>query len=124
MSWASSMLCAAIFAAAMPAAAETMASPPIVGDFSQKFAVCYVFNSGTTAISISNIQICGSDGVCMNTQGKCLSLKSYGTCSGIASIVNGKLFSCRVTLTGKANARGSIEIRAADTTVQNRADLR
>ena len=46
-------VCAAIVLAAMPASADTIASPPIYGSLSQNKLFCYVYNAGSTAISIT-----------------------------------------------------------------------
>jgi hypothetical protein len=124
MRWLSSLACAAVIAGATAAKADTIASPPIFGGLSQTVAVCYIFNSGTTNISISSLVIWSDLGTGL-VEPKCPTpLVPGGTCSKLVTIARDRAYSCRVTLTGKASARGSIEIRDSSANVLNRADLR
>lgn len=128
MRWAISLAFAAVIAGAMPAVAESIASPPIYGGSRQRYAVCSVFNSGSTAIPISSFFLYSDLGVPMSSRGDCpTSLGSNKTCSASFSIASDRAYSCRVSLTGKANARASIQIRDGSSrtpTPLNRADLR
>ena len=123
MRWAISLAFAAVIAGAMPAAADSIASPPIYGGLRQAYAVCSVFNSGSTAIPIGSFFLYSDLGDSMSSRGVCpTSLGSNKTCSASFAIANDRAYSCRVSLTGKANARGAIagyqRLRVAGPTAQ------
>ncbi|MFO1037830.1 MAG: hypothetical protein U1E45_13380 [Geminicoccaceae bacterium] len=129
MKWPSSVACAALIAGTMPAAADIMASPPMYGSSSQAYAVCYVFNAGitgTTAIPIDKFFLwSASTKTASASRGNCpTSLPAFRTCQAIFPITSSGAYSCRVSLSGKANARSSVEFRDAYSRVLNRADLR
>lgn len=127
MRWSGLAACAALIAGALPAAADTIASPPIFGGLSQSVAVCYVFNSGDTtgAVAVSYFYLYSDTGVGFSARANCpASLPRKGTCSAVFPIVNNRAYSCQAQLTGKTAARGSVEIRDSSARVLNRADMR
>ncbi|MFO1068666.1 MAG: hypothetical protein U1E14_09100 [Geminicoccaceae bacterium] len=120
-----SAACAAFMLAALPAAADTIASPPIYGGLTQKFMVCYVFNAGTTAIGITATKGYTDLGVVGTLSSTCpASLQPGKTCQMVVSILNDIAHGCLINLSNKANARASVEIRDVNAKVLNRADLR
>ncbi|MFO1037831.1 MAG: hypothetical protein U1E45_13385 [Geminicoccaceae bacterium] len=120
-----------VIMAAVPAAADMIASPPIFGGLSQKFAYCYIFNASSTSMRIEFIDLWSDTGIKTRLSSDSCKvsasnpvLAAYTGCYSYTSIVNDRAYSCRVTLTGKANARSSIEITNQLGTTLNRAELR
>ncbi len=125
MGWWRSAACAAVIAGATPAAAETLSSPPIFGGFRQTAVVCYLFNAGTSAITISKLVIYTESGAIAGQTGTCpAKLQPNKTCQLAPVVVSNTAHICKVTLSDKANARGSVEVRDANSNILARADLR
>lgn len=125
------MASVALIIAVAPAAADTIASPPIFGGLSQKFAYCYIFNASSTPMPVQFIDLWSDTGIktslsIRNCQASTSNptLAAYTGCYAYTSIVSDRAYSCRVSLTGKANARTSIEITNQYGTTLNRAELR
>ena len=129
MRWASLAACAVVLGGAMPAAADTISSPPIYGGQTQSAAFCYVFNSSnqTGAVNVTQFYLYSDRGPGRSTAGTCSSSPLFpaGTCSAVFRNLDiNRAYSCAAKLTGKAAARGSVEIRDANIRVLNRADMR
>lgn len=118
-------VCAAVILVAIPVSADTIASPPIYGGLSQDKLFCYVYNAGSTAISITAVKGYVESGASGVIPSNCPSQLQPGkSCQGIQRVSTTDAYGCRITLTNKASARGSVEIRDINTHILNRADLR
>ena len=107
-------------------AASIFAAGPIYGSAAQVTGVCYIFNAGETAVSITSIlifdEVANDYSVVSNNCGT--SLAKHRSCRTVARIFEGGAISCRATVSNATNLRGSLEVRDADGTVLNSVQLR
>lgn len=102
-----------LFAAAVaPCRAETLASAPSYQD-KQTAIVCQIYNSGTSAVTVSNPQVLRefSPFTAPLAATDCTtSLAAGRSCSWRATIQTGFAHLCRVQLSRKAAVRGTMTI--------------
>lgn len=105
--------------------ADVLAMGALYGGTNQNAAVCYIFNAGPGAVSISTNQIIRSDGIILAlATDTCGVLAAGGTCTISANIVNNQAHSCRIfTNYSAATLRGVLDIRQGGTVLIN-SDLR
>ena len=106
---------AAFFAFTGTAQADVLSAGSLFGSPSQTTAVCYIYNSGNAAVTVSSFRITGSNGVSLNlTTNECGAFPkelAAGTSCGIAAAANNQAFNCKANVSNKANARGVFEMR-------------
>lgn len=97
-----------------PARAEVMASPLASSSRDVNQVVCYLGNTGPSTITVTNPKILNDTGFVLS-----LSVNSCGSSLGAGRICvwatdltqSPTRYVCRVDLSSKANARGSIDLR-------------
>ena len=104
-----------LFAFIGTAEAEILSGGALFGSPSQTTAVCYVYNSGNTAITIRQFRITSQSGAVFPlSSNECGAfpavLPGFRSC-GIAVAANNQAFNCRADVSSKANARGVFEMR-------------
>ena len=113
--------------AALADAADILAAGSMYGSPAQSIGVCYLFNAGNTAVSISSIKIYDElaneyDDVVSNN---CpASLAKHRSCRTVVEVYSGGAISCIALVGNKANLRGSLELRDDAGAVINSKELR
>lgn len=106
------------------AEAAEMSGGPIDGGTGQRVAVCYFFNAGTSAVTITNPRITGINGSSATlTVNQCSghALGVFTTCGIAANVSNSTVYACKASVTpSKRDVRGILEMRdATGVTIQN-----
>ena len=119
-------LTAAVLSLALGSAAhaqQILSAGTIYGGPAQTTVVCYIYNSGSTAVSLAGTRITDQVG---NTQAltvnQCGASLAAGQACGIAANAAGNtVYACRTVVSpNKANARGILEVRnGSQVTLQN-----
>lgn len=104
-------------------AAEALAGGPLYAGTAQSIAVCYLFNAGTTDLTINGFALATPSGTPANlTTKQCgTTLAARHICGIAATVSNSVPYVCRFVVSpDKANARGTLEMRAEnEVTLQN-----
>jgi hypothetical protein len=115
---------AAMGAAAHPAAAQTatFSSPIIYGSPAQVLAVCYITNTGTTAVTLSSSGILNQNGAAIILKlNSCIGTVVSGvTCQIVGNIAFNMAYRCKTVVSPSASAsalRGDLELRDAKPSV-------
>ena len=109
--------------------ADTIASGPVFGSTAQGVAVCYIFNASTSNLTVSSIKIIREpDGVALPVVTNNCPPTPFGPggiCRTVSNVSSTNVVACRATVSSKANARGSLEIRnSPNTATLNSQELR
>ena len=112
----SALSCLCLLGGAGLAQAATMAAGSLFGSPSQTVAVCYLFNSGETPVTISRFRITTraefAPALTVNECGNFPATLAGGKSCGIAIAANNQAFNCAAEVgPGKADMRGSFEMR-------------
>jgi hypothetical protein len=95
-------------------AQQILSGGPLFGGPSQFRAVCYIYNSGTTTLSLSGTQIASQFGQVMPlVVNECGATLAAGRGCGIAAdIANNLPYTCKTVVSPNKNtARGVLEVR-------------
>jgi hypothetical protein len=106
--------------------ADVLATGAIFGGPTQNLAICYLYNAGTSAVTITNNQIIRQNFGPVVPLGfdNCGTLSAGGICAIYAAAVNTAAHACKFVITESASeVRGVLEIRSGGT-VLNSSDLR
>lgn len=109
------------------AALATVASGPAYGGPTQAVAVCYLYNAGPGNLSVGEIKIVREpDGVALPVvSNNCgTGFGTGGICRTVSNVNSGNVVACKATVSPKASARGSLEIRNATNVILNSRDVR
>lgn len=114
-----------LLGASAAAHADVLATGAIYGNPTQNGAVCYLYNAGTSAVTItSNLIIRQNFGPVVLASDNCGVLAAGGICAISAGIVNNVGHACKFVITESAAVvRGVFEIRAGLNVLSN-SDLR
>ncbi len=108
--------------------ADVMSSGAAYGGSTQAVAVCYIFNGGTTNLTVTKVDIIKEpfgEIVPVVTQNCNGGVFTPGRiCRTVSNINNANVVACRATLSPKGIARGSMEIRTSGNAPLNNRDLR
>lgn len=107
-------------------AAEILAGGAGYGGPPQYFAVCYLFNAGSSAVTVSKISIYTEAGSLVSPQSNGCggSLAPLKSCQVAAIISNAVAHSCKATVGSKANLRGRLEFRTQQSAILSAETLR
>src|SRR5947209_1372722 len=118
---------AALFALVGTAQAEILAGGPIYGEPSQVAAICYVYNTGGTALSLGVPHIRDLNGVLRPLDvNNCTDTLGAGRGCAWAGRISDKIANeCDISVgPSTANARGALEIRTGGQDILSSAQLR
>ena len=107
--------------------ADTLASSPAHGGGTQKAAVCYILNSSSSNLSVSDVKIIkepNGEVLPVVTNNCPPTFGPGGICRSVSNLSSGDVVACIVTLSPEANARASMEIRSSTNEILNSKDLR
>ena len=100
--------------------AAEFAAGPMYGGLNQNVVVCYLYNAGTTAVSISGQIIRLGVGPLALTSNSCTaSFVGGGMCGMSAAAVAGAAYGCKFSVSDAVNLRGTLEIRQQGIVLQN-----
>jgi len=113
-------------ASATGAQAELLAAGALFGGASQRLAVCYVYNSGSSNLGLTGFRITTPDGVPLSlARNECGATLLPGRSCGVAANVgNITSYNCRVDVSSKASARGVFEMRTSTGASLTNVELR
>ena len=98
--------------------ASTLAGGPIAGGTSQGAAACYLFNTGSSAVSFASYGIIAqlTNNYAPLTYNTCGSSIAAGTSCGLAAnVANTQAYTCTFTTSGSAaTLRGTMDVRVAN----------
>ena len=104
--------------------ARVLAGGSIYGGTSQTQGTCYLYNAGTSTVTISSRQIIRESGINLNPTG-CTTLLSNRTCAITMPIVNNRAHACRFVFTpDSADVRGAFEVRDNNLDILNSIELK
>jgi hypothetical protein len=107
------------------AKAELLAAGAAYGGPTQYTGVCYLFNAGTTSVSVSSISIYDEVGnAYISLSNNCSSLAPKRACRTVSRIFEGIAYSCRALVSLKANIRGELEFRTSTGVVLTNLEMR
>jgi hypothetical protein len=98
-------------------AQQILAAGSIYGGPAQSRAVCYVYNAGTTTLSLSGLQITSQAGdaltlVVNECAARGATITPGAACGFAADIATNQAYSCKALVApSKTNARGVLEVR-------------
>ena len=113
--------------AAMPAAhAQVFGTGALYGGPTQATAVCYIFNEGSKAVTLSPLSLfIGSGAVAANSSTCPATLAASKGCAvGISGVSQSQQYSCAMQPVKSATLRGSLELRDGSNNILAAQDMR
>jgi hypothetical protein len=106
---------------------DILAGGALFGSAVQKTAVCFVYNGGTTNVTLAVPRISGPEGFTLSpTENSCpASLGPGRICQVVVNIAGNLPYSCRTVVgPSKANVSGMLEVRDQNRAVLQNIQLR
>lgn len=101
--------------------ADILVAGPMFGGSTQTDAVCYLYNAGTGAVTVTSNQLIREPNINLTLNfDTCGTLSSGRVCAIATNITNNAAHVCRFVISPSwADVRGTLEIRAGGTVLQN-----